>query len=127
MRNINVQNLKVNPRQFFVVWLTLFQPFIKLRNQELKVLASLLYYRYTIQQQVKNKAILDELLFNTQTRKKIKRDLDLENYSFNNILTSLRKKGMIDKQTINPKIIPILDEDADNFKLVYNIDIKKED
>jgi DNA-binding MarR family transcriptional regulator len=125
MRNINVQTIKVERKQFFSVWLQLLQPFLKLRDQELTVLASLLYYRYVIHQQVKSKTMVDELLFNTRTRKQIREELDIKNYSFNNILSALRKKGLIVNNTLNQKIVPILDTDEfDNFKLVYNIEVK---
>lgn len=101
------------------------QPFLKLRDQELKVLATLLYYRHGIQDQVKNKAIVDELLFNTKTRKKIKDELEIESYSFNNILSSLRKRKLILNNTLNSKIIPNIDTGFENFKLVYNVEIKR--
>lgn len=125
MKHINVQTLKVNERQFFKVWLILMQPFLKLRDQEVTVLAMLLYYRYNIQQEVKNKAIIDELLFNTKTRKKIRDELELESYSFNNILTSLRKQDLIINNSLNSKIIPNIEPGFDNFKLVYNVELKR--
>lgn len=124
-QNINVQTLNVDERQFFVVWLTLLQPFLGLREQEKKVLAALLYYRHSIGQQVKNKAITDELLFNTKTRKKIKDELDIESYSFNNILSSLRKKKLIVNNSLNNKIIPKVEDNFTNFKLVYNVEVKR--
>lgn len=123
MKNINVQTLKVNEKQFFKVWLTLLQPFLKLREQELNVLAVLLYYRYRIEDQVKSKTIVDELLFNTKTRKEIKRELGIEGYSFNNILTSLRKKKLIVDNSLNSKIVPKVEPGFDNFKLVYSVEI----
>lgn len=125
MKSINVQTLKVDEKQFFKAWLTLLQPFLKLRDQELKVLAMLLYFRHNIQEQVKNKAIIDELLFNTKTRKQIKRELDIESYSFNNILSSLRKKKLIVNNSLNGKIIPNIDSGFTNFKLVFNLEVKR--
>lgn len=125
MKNVNVQTLNVDERQFFKVWLTLMQPFLKLRDQEIKVLAALLYYRHNIQEEVKNKAIIDELLFNTKTRRRIKDELELESYSFNNILSSLRKRKLILNNSLNSKIIPNIETGFDNFKLVYNVEVKR--
>ncbi len=125
MKNINVQSLKATERQFFKLWLMILQPFLKLRQQELKVLAELLYHRHSISKQVKNKAIINDLLFNSKTRKKIKQDLDIKTYSFNNILSSLRKKGVISENNeLNKKIIPKVEESFSNFKLIYNIEIE---
>lgn len=126
MKNINVQTLKCTDARFFKLWLMMLQPFLNLRNQEITVLAKLLYYRHVISKEIKNKAIVDELLFNTSTRKKIKKELDIKEYSFNNILSSLRKKQLIKNNTINNKVIPKVEKDFKNFKLVYDIEIIQE-
>lgn len=123
MKNINVQTLKVNEKQFFKVWLTLMQPFLQLRNQDLNVLAYLLYYRHTIFQEVSNEAIVDDLLFSTRSRNKIKEDIGIKGYAFNNALTALRKKGLINGSSLSKKIIPVIEDNFDNFKLVYNVEI----
>lgn len=123
MKNINVQNLKTKENNFFKIWLMILQPFLSLRKQEINVLSKLLYFRYSISKDVKNKAIVDELLFNTKTRNKIRKELEMESYAFNNVLSSLRKKKIILNNSINNKVIPIVEEDFKNFKLVYNIEI----
>lgn len=123
MRDLNVQSLKATEVSFFDTWLTLMQPFLRLRKQELKVLSRLLYYRYIIQKEFKNEDVLYDLLFNTRTRKKIQEDLQMEDYTFNNLLSALRKKKMIIDNKINHKIIPQTQDDFGNFKLVFNIDI----
>lgn len=123
MNNINVQSMKTDEIKFFKLWLMILQPFLNLRNQEVAVLAKLLYYRYIISKEVKNKTIVNQLLFNTTTRKKIQEDLGIKEYSFNNILSSLRRKKLIIKNTINNKVIPKVDDDFKNFKLIYNIEI----
>lgn len=123
MKNINVQSLKTDEAKFFKLWLMILQPFLNLRNQEVAVLAKLLYYRHSISKEVKNKAIIDDLLFNTTTRKKIAAELKIKEYSFNNTLTALRKKKLIVNNSINSKVIPKVEEDFKNFKLVYNIEV----
>ena len=125
MNNINVQNLAVNEERFFLIWLTILQPFIKLTNKETELLAKLLYHRYLISKEVKNKEMLDELLFSKIIRKKIMIELNIKEYAFNNTLSFLRNKNMIINNSINKKVIPVITEPFDNFKLVYNIDIKK--
>lgn len=115
--------MKTDEIKFFKLWLMILQPFLNLRNQEVAVLAKLLYYRYIISKEVKNKTIVNQLLFNTTTRKKIQEDLGIKEYSFNNILSSLRRKKLIIKNTINNKVIPKVDDDFKNFKLIYNIEI----
>lgn len=122
-KNINIQSFKVSKEKFFKMWLTILQPFLKLRNKELELLAKLLYHRYLISLEVKNKEMLDELLFSSKIKKQILTELDIPEYAYNNILSCLRKKKIVLDKSINKQIIPIIQEPFDNFKLVYNIDI----
>lgn len=122
--NINVQSIKVSREQFFKTWLTILQPFLKLRDKELEILAKLLYHRYLISVEVKNKEMLDELLFSSKIRKQIMLELNMPEYAYNNLLTCLRKKKVIQGKSINKQIVPVISEPFDNFKLVYNIDVK---
>lgn len=123
MKNINVQSLKVNEEQFFKVWLMMLQPFLKIRKQEMDILAKLLYSRYLISQQVTNQSIVDDLLFNAKNKKRIKQELGIQTYSFNNVIASLKKKKIIINNSINKKIIPQVQNNFKNFKLVYDIEV----
>lgn len=122
--NINIQNSEVSLENFFRMWLVILQPFLKLRNKELELLSKLLYHRYLISLEVKNKEMLDELLFSNKVKKQIMKELDLPEHGYNNLLSSLRKKQIIIDKSINKQIIPVITEPFTNFKLVYNIDIK---
>lgn len=122
--NINIQNIKNSKEQFFKTWLIILQPFLKLRNKELDLLAKLLYHRYLISIEVKNKDMLDELLFSIKIKKQIIAELKIPEHAYNNLLSCLRKKKLIVDKSINNKIIPVITEPFDNFKLVYNIDVK---
>ena len=123
--NINIQNSEVSLENFFRMWLIILQPFLKLRNKELELLSKLLYHRYLISLEVKNKEMLDELLFSNKVKKQIMKELDLPEHGYNNLLSSLRKKQIINDKSINKQVIPVITEPLTNFKLVYNIDIKK--
>lgn len=121
--NLNVQSFKVTKESFFKMWLMILQPFLKLRNKELDVVAKLLYHRYLISLEVKNKEMLDDLLFSTKMKKQIILELGIPEYAYNNLLTPLRKKKIIIDNSINKQIIPVIKEPFDNFKLIYNFDI----
>ena len=124
MNNINVQSFKVSKEKFFTMWLTILQPFLKLRKKELEVLSKLLYHRYMISLEVKNKEMLDDILFSSKMKKQITSELNIPEYAYNNLLSSLRKKGFVLERSINKKIIPVVQEPLTNFKLLYNIDIE---
>lgn len=119
-----VQRLKVNRKAFFRMWVMMIQPFLKLRNQEVQVLSELLYQRFLISKEVKNQKMIDELTFNLKTRKAIREELGIKMYSFNNLIASLRKKGIIKDDRINPKVIPDVDHNTSKFELKYSIEIE---
>jgi hypothetical protein len=122
--NINVQSFnKISREKFFQLWLMILQPFLKLRNKELELLAKILYHRYLISLEVKNKEMLDDLLFSTKMKKQIILELDIPEHAYNNLLSCLRKKKLIIDKSINKQIIPVIREPFDNFKLVYDINI----
>ena len=124
MDNVNVQSFSVSKEKFFTIWLTILQPFLKLRNKELEILSKLLYHRYLISLEVKNKEMLDELLFSPKVKKHIMSELNMPEHAYNNLLSCLRKKKIINDKTINRQVIQIITEPFTNFKLLYNIDVK---
>ena len=124
MDNVNVQYFSVSKEKFFTIWLTILQPFLKLRNKEIEILSKLLYHRYLISLEVKNKEMLDELLFSPKVKKQIMSELNMPEHAYNNLLSCLRKKKIINDKTINRQIIPVTTEPFTNFKLLYNIDVK---
>ena len=124
MNNVKIQTFNVTKVMFFRVWLIILQPFLKLRNKELDLLASLLYHRHLISIEVKNKDMLDELLFSVKIKKKIMKELGIPEYAYNNLLSTLRKKGIILDKTITRQIIPVIEGELTNFKLLYDINVK---
>lgn len=124
MNNVKIQTFNVTKVMFFRVWLIILQPFLKLRNKELDLLASLLYHRHLISIDVKNKDMLDELLFSVKIKKKIMKELGIPEYAYNNLLSTLRKKGIILDKTITRQIIPVIEGELTNFKLLYDINVK---
>lgn len=124
MKNVAIQTITVDKKDFFKLWLTLIQPYLNLRNKEIEVLSKFLEYRYDISKRVSTDDEINYILFSTKIRKDIQGDLDITESSLNNILASLRKKGYIIDNNINKKLIPNLNDDLNNFKLVYNVNFK---
>tara|TARA_R110000803_G_scaffold129900_1_gene197289 strand:- start:392 stop:685 length:294 start_codon:yes stop_codon:yes gene_type:complete len=96
-----------------------------LRRKEIEAVGLLLYYRYELSREVSNIELVDRLLFSTETRTKIRADLNnMSQKVFNNLLTSLRKKGVLSKDNkIVPQLIPNMTEDG--FNLVFSFEVKK--
>ena len=126
MENVNIKRIAVTRKSLYLYWLTFLKPYHKLRQQEIETMALFLYYRYQLSEEVSNQDLVDKLLFSADTKKSIMQDLNISNnYVFNNLLSTLRKKGVITKDNkINPVLIPSISKDSLNFKLIFNFELK---
>ena len=123
MKNVKVANINVKLKGLFLRWLELTVMFHKLTEKERQVLALLLYYHFILKKDITNPKILWKMVFDYDTKMKIKEELGLKDASFQNLLTALRKKNIIKDNMIVPTYIPDLDERATNFKIIYNLNI----
>ena len=125
MTNVNIKKIRTSKESIFKYWLKFLKPYHKLRDGEIEALSIMLYYRYELSREVNNIELVDRLLFSTETRSKIRKELNgMSQKVFNNLLTSLRKKGVLSKENkINPVLIPRMDESG--VKLVFDFQIKE--
>ena len=123
MKNAKVANINVKLKGLFLRWLELTVMFHKLTEKERKVLALLLYYHFILKKDITNPKILWKMVFDYDTKMKIKEELDMKDASFQNLLTALRKKNIIKDNMIVPTYIPDLEANATGFKIIYNLNI----
>ena len=121
--NNNIQQVDVTEEQFFKMWINMLRPFLKLRQQEVDLIAKLLYHRYIISESVADKSMVDFFLFSSENRKKMREELKYESYTFNNNLTILRRKKLVIGKSLNKRIIPSIEKPFDVFKFTYMINI----
>lgn len=124
MKNANVANIRTNIDGLFEHWVALTQPLHKLTDAEAKILLAFLRKRHMFATNINNDEVVDKLLFATDTRKEIMTELGHKMGTFQNYLTSIRNKGVILDNKINPKLLPNYESGSDNFKLIYNFMIK---
>jgi glycerol-3-phosphate O-acyltransferase len=124
-QKMNIKRIHTDKKSIFRYWLEFLKPYHKLRTKEIEALSLMLYYRYELSREIKDPDMVDMILFSTQTRSKIREDLGgMGQKVFNNLLTSLRKKNIINKENkINHVLIPNMSEDG--FKLVFDFEVKK--
>ena len=127
MSNSKIANMNVKLKDLFFRWLDITKAFHKLNNQQQQVLALLLYHHYQYRKEVTNNKILWKILFDYDTKLKIKEDEVFKNGlsdgALQNILTALRKRKIIVDGEIAKVFIPELDLSAKNFKIVFNFNI----
>ena len=123
MNNSKTANLNVTLKNLFFRWLDITKSFHNLNNQQQRVLALLLYYHYQYKKETTNNKILWTIVFDYDTKMKIKEELDMNDNSFQNMMTQLRKKNVIINGEISSRFIPELDLNTKNFKVIYNFNI----
>ncbi len=127
MSNTKQALIKTNVKNFFNHWLVLTRPLHKLKQQEISVLALLLYHYFEFKKDITNDELAWKLTFDYDTKVKIKNELNIKlDQSINNILYSLRKKKIIIDQSISKSFIPNIDLNKDNnFSLIFKFEIDK--
>ena len=123
MNNSKTATLNVTLKNLFFRWLDITKSFHNLNNQQQRVLALLLYYHYQYKKETTNNKILWTIVFDYDTKMKIKEELDMNDNSFQNMMTQLRKKNVIINGEISSRFIPELDLNTKNFKVIYNFNI----
>lgn len=126
MKNIKTANINITLKKLFRQWLEITRPFHQLAKQQQDVLALLLYYHYQLKKDITNEKVLWKMVFDYDTKMKIKKELQIGDPTFRNNLTILRKKNIIIDNRIVPTYIPELTNKAKNFKIIFNYNIVNE-
>ena len=111
--------LNSNLEEMFEKYLNIINPMLsakKLKPLELRVLAKLLYAKYSFKHLSKKE--LEKLLFSSQLKKNIRTSVEnISEASYNNIILSLRKKEIINNKEIT-LIVPIENNKIELFIIV---------
>jgi len=101
-------NIPITKRiQIFQVWLASMNWTLginQLTEAELEIFSYLLYYNDQYKS-IQDHNLRMDLLFSTTIKKKIKDEFNIPTAKFETYLNKLRKKGVLDKNSINPKFI----------------------
>lgn len=123
MKNCKIANINVKIKGLFKRWLDITYMFHKLTEQERDVLSLLLFYHYEFKHELTNNKIIWKMVFDYDTKMKIKEELSMKDAVLQNTLSALRKKNVIKNNVIVPAYIPALEIKATTFKVVYNLNI----
>ena len=123
MENTKALSVNIKLKTLFKTWLQITELFHGLTKQQINVLACLLYYHYELSKEITNKKILWKLVFDYETKEKIKEELGIKDAGFHNVLTQLRKKNIVSNNQIVSTYVPNLEIDSVNFKIIFNFNI----
>jgi len=107
--------------KFFRQYLELINPILRLRGKELDVLAELLYYNYKFKDIAKEHRW--KLIFDYDTKTKIRTKLELSDASMNNNLSALRKKNVIEANKVKQAYLVYPDN---KFSLKFQFNVKSD-
>lgn len=121
----NVINIPASTeKKFFRYWLEFLKPFHKLTDKETEIMAEFLKQRYELSRVIKDHELLEKVVMSEDTKRTIRTECGISQTYFQVIMTKLKKSKMIENGKINPKFIPRLKEDSDNFQLLISFDLK---
>lgn len=100
---------------FFKWWCVFLRPFIPLTERETDVVASLLKQRWELSKSIKDSSILDTMTMSGDILDKVTKECKITKQHFYVVMSSLKKKGVINGH-INPRLIPNIKEEG-AFKL----------
>ena len=100
---------------FFKWWCVFLRPFIPLTERETDVVASLLKQRWELSKSIKDSSILDTMTMSGDILDKVTKECKITKQHFYVVMSSLKKKGVINGH-INPRLIPNIKEEG-VFKL----------
>lgn len=100
---------------FFHWWCVFLRPVINLTNREIDVIASFLKQRWELSKSISDQAILDEMVMSDATKRKVMEECNITLQHFYVVMSNLRKTKVIDKGRINPRLIPNIRQDGDDY------------
>jgi len=108
----------------FYYYVNIMNPFLKLSNRECEVLSELLFYNDSFKSF--SEPIKWKLIFDKDTRNKIQEELGISVHQFNNILSSLRKKQIINENKIKNNLLIYPTEGLNLKFIILNGESQKE-
>lgn len=122
MKNVKkkVVTIPTSLKNVLKQYLVITKPMNKLRPKEIDVMSLLLYYNILEKPNFVRDDDRWKKIFDYDTKLKIKEELEIEDYTLQNILSSLRKKGAIKDNKIQDYYIPDIDTKTENFMLIFN-------
>lgn len=107
---------------FFKYWFMFLRPFHNLTEREMDVITSFVKQRYELSKVIKDNEILDKVTMSEDTKKKVREECDISLPHFQVIMGKLRKNKIIIDGKINPRYIPLVDEENGSFKMMLLFD-----
>lgn len=105
--------------EFFKWWCVFLRPFVHLTDREIDVVSVFLKQRQELSKSISDPVLLDAMIMSDDVRDKVIAECGVTLQHFYVILSSLKKKGIINNNILHPKLIPSVREDDNGvFRLL---------
>lgn len=109
---------------FFKHWFEFLEPFHKLTEREVEVVAAFVKHRYVLSKVIKDDEILDKVVMSEDVKRQIREECKMSLPHFQVIMGKLRKQKLIIEGKLNKRFIPSLPENPKDFKLMLYFEFK---
>lgn len=109
---------------FFYYWVIFLKPFHHLTERESEVVVAFLKERYYLSKVITDPALLNKILMNEDTKRKIREECGITLSHFQTVITKLKKSNVIVDNNINPRYIPKLGDIPGSFKMMLLFELK---
>lgn len=124
MKNGKIANINVDLPGLFLRWVELTKPFHMLAPQHSELLGMLLYHNYILSRSVTDEDLVWKMVFSYDTKSEIKDAMGIKGQQLQNLLTILRKKGVVKDNKVVNTYVPNLEPNAKSFSIIFNLNIK---
>jgi hypothetical protein len=111
-------------KNFFRYWLDFLRPVHNLTDREMDIAACFLKTRYELSKKILDEELLNTILMNEDTKKKIRQECNMSLQHFQLIMGKFRKSKIVVDGVLNPKLIPTINEENGCVQLLLYFDIK---
>jgi hypothetical protein len=124
LRPDNVVIVKSTLDTVFKNWFIFLKPLHYLTEREIDVAASFMKQRYLLSKSITDEDLLDKIVMNEDTKRVVREDCQITLPHFQVIMGKLRKSKVIIDNKINPRFIPNVDSESNNFQLLLLFDLQ---
>ena len=103
----------------FKKWFIFLKPFHGLTDREIDIIACFAKERYELSKVISDEVLLDKVVMNEDTKKKVREECDVTLPHFQVIMSKLKKSKVIVDNKINPKFIPNFKPGENAFQLLF--------
>lgn len=107
---------------FFKYWLVFLRPLHHLTDREIDLATAFLKKRYELSKDIMNNDLLDKIVLNEDYKREIREEVNMTLTHFQVIMGKLRSNKFIIDNKINPRFIPRIKEENNQFLLMIYFD-----